>query len=185
MTKEHLQDFFGHICKKIAKNGNYLSPVIYRTFQHVSGYKSVIKDSYSNSDCDFKPDIDKMLKNIFGGYQRKIANLKQDGVMPIIEGKQHLSSKGCKFLASRANSQESDYNLSVFSHFFLLLYWNLIARCVSVGSLMYNHNSWLDDAMVIVFPSHKGDKDGTRALPKHVYADTSEPNICPILSVRF
>lgn len=182
VTKEHLQDFFGHICKKKAKNGNYLSPVVYQTFQHVSGYKSAIKDSFSNSDCDFKPDIDKMLKNFFGGYQRKIANLKQDGVMSIIEGKQPMSFKGYKFLASRALSQESDYNLSVFSHFFLLLCWNLIARCVSVGSLMYNHISWVDDAMVIVFPSHKGDKDGTRALPKHVYANTSEPNICPILS---
>ena len=182
VTKEHLQDFFGHICKKKAKNGVYLSPVVYQTFQHVSGYKSAIKDNFSNSDCDFKPDIDKMLKNFFGGYQRKIANLKQEGVMSIIEGKQPMSFKGYKFLASRALSQESDYNLSVFSHFFLLLCWNLIARCVSVGSLMYNHISWVDDAMVIVFPSHKGDKDGIRALPKHVYANTCEPHICPILS---
>ena len=36
--------------------------------------------------------------------------------------------------------------------------------------------------MVIVFPSHKGDKEGARSLPKHVYANTEEPSICPILS---
>jgi hypothetical protein len=48
-----------------------------------------------------------------------------------------------------------------------------------VGSLMYNH---ILDAMVIVFPSHKGDEEGKNALPKHVYANTAEPHICPTLS---
>jgi hypothetical protein len=181
LNKVHMQDFFGHICKK-KKNGNYVSPIVYQSFQHVSGYKSSIKDHFTSSDCEIKPDIDKMLKNFFGGYHRKIASLKQDGVMSIIEGKQPMSFKGYKFLARKALEQEGDFNLSIFSHFFLLLCWNLIARCVSVGSLMYNHISWTGDAMVIVFPSHKGDKEGARSLPKHVYANTEEPSICPILS---
>jgi hypothetical protein len=181
LSKKHLQDFFGHICKK-KKNGDYMVPVVYQTFQHVSGYKSAIKDHFSTNECEIKPDVDKMLKNFFGGYQRKIANLKQNGVMSVVEGKQPLSFKGYKFLATKALAQQRDYNLSILCHFFLLLCWNLIARCVSVGSLMYNHISWVDDAMVIVFPLHKGDQEGTRSLPKHVYANTAEPSICPILS---
>jgi hypothetical protein len=36
--------------------------------------------------------------------------------------------------------------------------------------------------MIIVFPSHKGDKEGRTALPKHFYANTAEPSKCPILS---
>jgi hypothetical protein len=47
---------------------------------------------------------------------------------------------------------------------------------------MYNHVSWENDSMVFVFLSHKGDKEGRNALPKHVYANTAEPSICPILS---
>jgi hypothetical protein len=58
----------------------------------------------------------------------------------------------------------------------------LIARCVSVGSLMYNHVSWEHDSMVIVFPSHKCDQEGRNALPKLIYANIAEPHICPILS---
>ena len=47
---------------------------------------------------------------------------------------------------------------------------------------MYNHISWENDSLVVVFPSHKGDKEGKRSSPKHVYANVTEPSICPILS---
>jgi hypothetical protein len=127
-------------------------------------------------------DIKKMSKQFFEGYVRMIAKLKQDGVMSIVEGKQPMSFKGYKLLAVKALEQCRDHNLAIFSHLYLLLCWNLIARCVSVGSLMYNHVSWENDSMVIVFPSHKGDQEGRNALPKHVYANPAEPNICPILS---
>ena len=47
---------------------------------------------------------------------------------------------------------------------------------------MYNHVSWENDSMVVVFFSHKGNKEGRNALPKHVYANIAEPSVCPILS---
>jgi hypothetical protein len=47
--------------------------IVYQTFQHVSGYNSAIKDCFSTNDFENKPEIDKMLKEFFGGYQRKIA----------------------------------------------------------------------------------------------------------------
>jgi hypothetical protein len=47
---------------------------------------------------------------------------------------------------------------------------------------MYDHVSWVNDSMVFVFPAHKGDQEGRNSLPKHVYANTAEPSICPILS---
>jgi hypothetical protein len=46
---------------------------------------------------------------------------------------------------------------------------------------MYNHISWDGDSMVIVFPSHKGDKEGNVSLPKHVFANPLDPALCPIL----
>ena len=177
-----LKEFFGHICKKKDRNGIYFDPIVFHAFQHVSGYKSAIKDYYSTQEVKISDEIEKMLKQFFEGYVRTIAKLKQDGVMEIIEGKQHMSFKGYKLLATKAIAQDKDYNLAIFSHLYLLLCWNLIARCVSVGSLMYNHVSWESDSLVVVFPSHKGDKEGQNALPKHVYANPAEPSICPILS---
>ena len=47
---------------------------------------------------------------------------------------------------------------------------------------MYNHVSWENGSMIIVFPSHKGNKEGRTALPKHVYANPAEPALCSILS---
>ena len=182
VDKVILKEFLGHACKKKEKDGSYKDPVVFHAFQHVSGYKSAIKDYYSNMEVDFTEDILKMFKQFFEGYVRRVAQLKQDGIMPIIEGKQAMSFKGYKFLALKAAGQSTDYSLAIFSHLYLLLCWNLIARCVSVGSLMYNHISWENDSMVIVFPSHKGDKEGRNALPKHVYANIAEPSICPILS---
>ena len=102
--------------------------------------------------------------------------------MFLVEGKQPMSFKGYKFLASRAIEQSKDFNISINSHLYLLLCWNLIARCVLVGGLLYNHVSWENDSMIIVFPSHKGDKEGCTALRKHVYANPAEPALCPILS---
>ena len=182
LDKSVLREFFGHICKKKDKAGAYLDPVVFHAFQHVSGYKSAIKDFYSNKEVTMSLDIQKMLKQFFEGYVRTVAKLKQDGIMPIVEGKQPMSFRGYKFLAQKAVEQTKDYNLAIVSHLYLLLCWNLIARCVSVGGLMYNHISWENDAMVIVFPSHKGDKEGRNALPKHVYANIVEPTACPILS---
>lgn len=40
-----------------------------------------------------------------------------------------------------------------------------------------------NDSLVFIFPSHKGDQEGRTALPKHVYANPSEPSICPVLSL--
>ena len=93
----HLKQFFGHICKKKTARGEYLMPIVYQTFQHVSGYKSATKDHFSNKDVKISDASEKMMENFFKGYNRKIAQMKQDGIMSIIEGKQPMSFKGYKF----------------------------------------------------------------------------------------
>jgi hypothetical protein len=61
-------------------------------------------------------DTFKMSKQYFEGYVRMIAKLKQDGVMSIAEGKQPMSFKGYKLLATKALEQCRDYNSDIFSH---------------------------------------------------------------------
>ena len=182
LDKSVLREFFGHICKKKDKARAYLDPVVFHAFQHVGGYKSAIKNFYSNKEVIMSLDIQKMLKQLFEGCIRTVTKLKQEEIMPIVEGKPPMSFRGYKFLAQKAVEQTKDYNLAIFSHLYLLLCLNLIARCVSVGRLMYNHISWENDFMIIVFLSHKGDKEGRNALPKDIYANIVEPTACPILS---
>ena len=62
VEKCHLMEFFGYICRKRDKNGAFLDPTIYHTFQHVSGYKSAIKDYFSDGNVSVVADIEKMLK---------------------------------------------------------------------------------------------------------------------------
>ena len=112
LNKVHVHDLFEHTCKK-KKNGDYGSPIVYQSFQHVSGYKSSIMDHFATSECEIKPDIDKMLKNFFGGYHRKIASLKS-------LGRSYVSYRGkTAHVLQRIQifSQRGKFNLSIFSHF--------------------------------------------------------------------
>lgn len=183
ITSSILKEFFGFICQKrnnitrVSSDG-----IAYQSYQHVSGFKSAIKNFYRCCGVTFDEEADKMLKDFFDGYERKIADLKQKGEISTMEGKQPLTFAGYMFLANKALRTQTDFNLNIFAHTFLLFSWNLMSRCTSVATLMFNHISWKDDALVIVFPQHKGDKEGRNSYPKHVYANTANPAICPILS---
>lgn len=183
-----LTEFFGHISKKRKLKEEteenpyvYVDPVQHQSFQHVSGYKSAIINEFRNRSV-FVPDrIQITLTGLFGGYKRTVADLKQTGDMPMMEGRQPMTFDGVRFLVRQAMKQTSDFPLAIFAHIFVLLCWNLVARSVSVSSLMYDHISWDADSMVIVFPTHKGDKEGNTCSPKHVFANPTEPEICPVL----
>lgn len=52
-----------------------------------------------------------------------------------------------------------------------------------MGNLMVQHISWGNDCLKIVLPKHKGDQEGIRIYPKHVYANPLRPEICPVLAL--
>lgn len=115
------------------------------------------------------------------GYKRTIAAEKKAGRMDLQEGKLPLS-----FVAYNHLARKSMFNCvasaDAYSHLFLLLCWNLMARCTSIANINYKHIFWTDDCMHIVFPAHKGDEAGDNAAPKHVYANVENPELCPILA---
>ena len=174
--------YYTYISKKRNKDGTNKNPVVHQSFEHVSGYKSAIKNHFKSRRVAFNDDSVLLQSDFFGGYKRLIADEKQDGTRKIREGKVPLSFTVYRYLAKLAMMYNRDFYCAIFAHVFLLFCWNLIARCVSVASLMYIHISWKEDAMVVVFPKTKSDQEGKNCSPKHVFANTKHPEICPILS---
>ena len=62
-------------------------------------------------------DAQKTIKKILSGYKRKVANLKQQGVMKVIEGKVQITFDGYKTIAKKALSATVDFELNVNCRF--------------------------------------------------------------------
>ena len=186
VTMEQHKSFLGYIMKKRDNDGNALDPVEYQQYQSVSGYKSAIVHKYNEFDIKIDDAISKMFATFFAGYKREIAQMKLDGDMSAKEGKSPLSFVGYNFLAREAlnTSVSGQMECGTFSWTFLLLCWNLLARCNSICTILFEHISWDEDCLVIKFPRMKNDPDGKNGMvPKHVFANRQNPEICPILAL--
>ena len=184
---------FGAPRKKILENGGHLSAAT------VGGFKSSISWLYTEKRQTIAADLDKELNLFMSGYKKTVADMKQSGEMSAFEGKQALSFAGYKLLAttfmqltprssSTGNHRGSDgtavtWSMGSFAWSFLLLQWNLIARSISVSSIMLAHLAWKDDHMTCTSPRSKTDQTGESAFPKSIFANTIDPVLCPILAV--
>jgi len=73
---------------------------------------------------------------------------------------------------------------SIFTHCFLVLEWNLMARADNICFTHINHITWDDDSLVFYFMMSKGDQEGVNSKePWHVYSNPTNPYICPILAL--
>jgi hypothetical protein len=151
-----LKEFFGYISRKRnVRTGEVLGDTLC-AYQTVNGYRSAIKDFYKERKVPFGFDAEDMSNKFLHGYERTIAELKQKGKMSIIEGKRPISFSGYRYLARKALQCSFDFKLGIFAHSFLTLCWNLMARSISVGTMMFCHLIWVDDSLVIHIPRHKG-----------------------------
>lgn len=98
------------------------------------------------------------LKKALSGHKRKIGDLKQSGEMKVFEGKRHLSLQQYVTLIEYSLKNNTDFNLSSYSHCYITMCWNLMARTNNVALLKYAHFEWENDALSITLPKHKGDQ---------------------------
>ena len=136
---------------------------------------------YKEHGLSIPADINQRVEMVLDGYQRKVAGMKLDGKMPVFEGKLHLTFEGYRLLA-RAFFKSSSTQM-LFAWPYLVMQWNLMARATSVASMMMEHVSWETDALIVSLPKHKGDQEGTKCYPKHLYANAIDPIICPVLAL--
>ena len=149
----------------------------------IGSYRSSIAMLYEENDIIFDDPTVLALNKFAGGYKRLVADKKLNGEMKIQEGKSPITFQAYNFVAKQDFIKRSDHNRGCFAHLFLILCWTLMARSVSVGTIMLDHISWESDALLISTPKHKGDQEGNNCYPKHVYANPDNPFICPVLSM--
>lgn len=142
----------------------------------IGGYRSAINYLYRERGLDVEKKLKDSMDDFCRGYKRRIAQAKESGEVAMTEGKEALSVQGYRILCNKSLAV-------IHYHLFTVLQWNLMARSASVSSLLYNHIGWEGDSMVIRLPRHKGDQEGKRTMPRHLYANALEPNLCPILAL--
>ena len=140
--------FMYHAMHKVDDKGEYLNPPEFYSLNHVNAYRNSIKNLYRERRVPIDADLEGVFKDTMSAHKRRMADLKLKGEMSIHEGKQPMSQSGYYYLADAALKQNEDFKLDVTCHF-LLLCWNLIARAVSVGSILYDSISWEEDFMTI------------------------------------
>lgn len=189
--------FFGFIGdRKVDANGNETSDAeIQKASSTMGGYRSALVHHYKQKGMKISDELDTSLSAYMSGYKRTITSLKLRGVMSIHEGKRPMEFGGYSLLAERflrispttcpvdPKKKFGSWSQQLFAWPFFVLCWNLMARSVTVGNIMYQHISWSGDALTINVPKHKGDQEGAKDYPRHIYANPLQPEICPILAL--
>lgn len=180
---EHVKAFLGRLINSHSKP---LAP------STLTGYSSAIRWLYREHNMDIPVEMETAISNILRGYKKDYAQKKLDGHVEVFEGKHHLPYEGYRLLAEKLLSmqptiisgiKQHTWNEAIFAHTFFVLQWNLIARSSTIADMMYEHLSWQNDALIVSTPKHKGDQEGVKCYPKHVYSNTISPCICPILAL--
>jgi hypothetical protein len=151
-------------------------------FSTVRAYKSALVWYYKEHKLIMDPAVHQGLETLLNGYQRRVAGFKHSGKMPVFEGKYHLTFDGYCLIAAALMKAEP-FNQMLFGWPFLVLQWNLIARSATVAGMMMEHVGWEADALLISTPKHKGDQEGVKCFARHLYANPSNPSICPVLAL--
>jgi hypothetical protein len=152
-------------------------------FSTMNGARSAIMDQYREHNATMSPTTVLQISKFLGGYRRIVQDAKQNGELPMFEGKRNITYSGYKTLALEVLKTQGRTDSRLYTHPFITLSWNLFARSASVGDLLLHHFDWKEDSMTITLPKHKGDQEGLHVYPKHIYANPVYPELCPILSL--
>ncbi len=130
----------------------------------------------------FPAELDAQLSQTYKGLKKIIAQREGRGEDVSKSGKDNLEFSFyqviCKELLSTKKKED------IFSHFFIILSWNLLSRSSNIVNLHWNHFQWVEDSMAIIFSHAKNDQCGNNSkVPRHVYANPKCPAICPVLSL--
>ncbi|KAH9116153.1 hypothetical protein AeMF1_009881 [Aphanomyces euteiches] len=183
LTYDACKKFLAYMTVKRDRSGKAYEPTQFESFAAINKCISAIAYLYDKHNMAISHDIKKLFKQFSSGYKRQVARLKQEGELPMGEGKAAVSWKGYEMVCKHAFSGDMKHSSSLAFHPFVTFCWNLMARSVSTASLQFEHITWKGDALLVQFCLTKSDQEGNFCFPKHIYADPIKPEIFPILSL--
>jgi hypothetical protein len=72
----------------------------------------------------------------------------------------------------------------LFAHLYLILSWNLMCRTNNTSRINLSHIKWTNNSLQFYFGMMKNDQEGdTLKDARHVYANFTNPVICPVLAL--
>lgn len=129
-----------------------------------------------------EPLVDQSIELLLRGYRRSVSQKKLDGELPSFEGKYHITFDGYCLIA-RALFTSTTFSNMLFGWPFLVLQWNLLCRSATVSKMMMEHIGWEGDSLLISTPKTKADQEGIKCFARHLYANPTQPVICPVLAL--
>ena len=162
--------------KKSGNSGVYLSATSYR------GIRSALTHLYHVSGKETDQGFKKELSQFMSGMKRLItSNKRQDGIS-LEEVKEAMSCDVYKTLCGVLHQGEGEE--FIFSHTFLTMEWNFMARSNNSVNMHTKHIQWRSDCLILYFGTSKVNQ--TREIssdPWHLYTNPKNPSICPVLAV--
>ncbi len=121
--------------------------------------------------------------SLFAGFKRTRSKMKENGELPQTEGKMPMSVAVFRYLCLATLAATSDVGMHLFAHTFLLITWTMVNRSVSTATLSFANIEWAGDCLVIGLPRNKCDQGGDKAVRHHIYANPTDPAVCPVLAL--
>lgn len=183
-----IKEFFDHVSRKRVSGpfSDLVDPPSYNCPGYMNSYKNALEfcwKTHGEVKQEMPKEICHEIAEFIVGYQREYNDAKQRGEVPMMEGKCPMSFTGYRYIALKAVQATNDCMQNIFAWAYLVLCWNLMARSDNVGSLMLEHIGWVDDALTVTFVRMKGDQIGAKMMPRKVYANPVQPEICPVLAL--
>lgn len=132
--------------------------------------KRAVYDAYGTDLGDF-----------MAGAKKELAQVRQDGVAKVREGKEPMQFPLYAFFGKYL--LQSAHSDAIFARTFMILCWNLVCRSKNAETIRLCHIVWQNDALGIVFAKQKNDQEGDNTDYRSVYANPRSPHICPILAL--
>ena len=174
--------------KRVSWRGNvngYKKPV------SPSYYKAVIcsiKDLYVCEQIMMQDEMSLFLFSKRAKFNRQIAEMRSFGTYPSAPTR-YITSEGfahvAKTVAKSSASGFSGWAVQAFAALwaYILLLWNLMARCDRVARLRWSDLGWYKDAMTAYLCKSKCDQAGINAFHKKLYFNDAIPEVCPVTAL--
>lgn len=186
--KRHIPtDVMQHLITEFNERGvdsfsTYVSSSAFGGFVSTFKYWHEMSDEKRPRDSpriELPKEHEEYLQKFSEGRKRKIAELRNDGLLSSKEGKSYLLCSAYKWLAKTA-AKDSGHH---YAQPFLVLSWNLMARSQTTSTLLWKNVGWDGDCMTLQYDTSKSNQTGENVVPRHLYANPFEPSICPVLAM--